>query len=253
MSFLTKRDGPDPHAPPIAERGLDRLECHSFGHDPSPAAASRASPLIIPAPPVPAASRAIHPPAMDGAHRPSWLAAVEALRCPGPQRFGMELPCPCVLAVAVGGDRQSVRRVPSAAMPRRLAPRQRPASRDARLPQTLRDHPGPRLGRMARPDVRDGGRVAQPSRAVARQPRQPLWRQPRAAIPSARLVGCANTASARTRSVAIRCGPSRIAHAPALVACTTNERMECRARRGTSYGLFHRLLRPPCRPRPARV
>jgi hypothetical protein len=83
------------------------------------------------------------------------------------------------------------------------------------------------------------------SRSVALQPRQHLLRQPRAETPSAHLLGCAITASARMRSVAIRCGPSMSAHARSLVACTTSERMECRARRGTSHGLFHRLLRPP--------
>src|SRR5262249_54846360 len=54
-------------------------------------------------------------------------------------------------------------------------------------------------------------------------------------------------------SVASCCCPSMIAHPRSRVACTTSERMVCRASIGTSHGLCHHLLRPPCRPLPARV
>src|SRR5262249_31986245 len=126
-------DGPDPHAPPIAERGLDRLEYHGFCHDPSPAAAPRAPPPLHPAPPVPAASRAVRPPARDGANSESLLAAVETLRCPVQQRLVMDIPGQGVMAFAVGGDLPRVLSVPDAAMQRRLKPRQMPASLHARL------------------------------------------------------------------------------------------------------------------------
>jgi hypothetical protein len=53
--------------------------------------------------------------------------------------------------------------------------------------------------------------------------------------------------------VAIRCCPSMIVHPRSRVACTTSERMECQASIGKSHGLCHRLLRPPCRPRPTSV
>jgi hypothetical protein len=147
---------------------------------------------------------------MDGVNRQALLAAVDALRDPMQQRLVMDLPCQCGMAVAVGGDLQSVRRVPEAAMQRRLEQHQMPESRDARLPQTLWKHPSPRLGRLSRHDVLDGGRVAQTSRAVARPP---LLRQPLAETLSASLVGFAITANARMLSVAIHCCLSMIAHA----------------------------------------
>jgi hypothetical protein len=128
-----------------------------------------------------------------------------------------------------------------------------PASLDAHLPRTCQTHLAPRLGRIARHDVLDGGRVARPSRSVALQPRQSFFRQPLSETSSAILLDVAITASARMLSVAIRCCPSMIAHPRSRVACTTSECMECRASIGKSHGLCHRLLRPPCHPLPARV
>src|SRR5215831_17566171 len=151
----------------------------------------------------------------------------------------MAIPGPCVMAIAGDGDLPSVLRVPDAAMQKRLEPRQIPASLDARLPQTFRTHRGPRLGRIARHDVLDGGRVARPSRSVALPPHQSFLCQPLAETSSPFLLGAAITASARRRSVTIRCGPSMLAHPRSRVACTTSERMECQASIGTSHGLCH--------------
>ena len=93
-----------------------------------------APPPLHPAPPVPAASREVRPPEMDGVHRQSWLAAVDALRCPGPQCLVMDIPCQCVMAFAVGCDLQSGLRVPDAA---RQAARAASDSRvDSRSPPT---------------------------------------------------------------------------------------------------------------------
>ena len=50
------------------------------------------------------------------------------------------------------------------------------AARDAHLPQPFRNYPGPRRGRIARPDVLEGGRVVRPSRAVVRLSCAPLMR-----------------------------------------------------------------------------
>jgi hypothetical protein len=102
--------------------------------------------------------------------------------------------------------------VPTAAMPRWRKPCQRPASRDAQPPP---DVPGtsrstPRQDGLAR---RPRGWPSRTAVSSGRLPCQPLVRQPRAATPSARLVDVASTASARRRSVAIRCCPSMIAPA----------------------------------------
>ena len=162
---------------------------------------------------------------MDGAHRPSWLAAVDAPVVQGrsasawSSRVRASWLSPSAVTVRVYAACPPACRAARAASEARV---------ERRLPQTLREHPGPRLGRMTarRPAMVAGS----PSRPISRHQAPPAPLAPAACrVPSARLVDCANTASARTRAWLSAAG-RRGSHTRALVACTTNER-GCRARR----------------------